>query len=179
MLAELYATGATREQMSEVMGVHKDTISSWCQRPDIQTLVTEISQQRANKIVRKIDSTIEGRLQNAEKLDTKELLDIRKELAPNRVEVDWNVKSKDAVEEVLAEFFGQMDQATSQAAAEDADPNIDSEESDPHDVLMEECHSCEGTGRHGKRDCAVCDGEGVYPHDCTAAQLAEGETTGP
>ena len=70
-LADLLAAGARRPEIAETFGVHVDTVSTWTGRADIQALVTERIRQRANRMVRSIDATIEGKLQHAEKLDRK------------------------------------------------------------------------------------------------------------
>lgn len=128
-LAELYADGASRAEMGEAMGVHEDTITTWTQRSDVQALVTELMQQRANKMKRRIDSVLEGRLEHhADQMDTDELLKIRREMAPQRIEIDHTTTQKDAVEELTKEFLGSIDQASAQAAAEEEDPGAAEEE---------------------------------------------------
>jgi hypothetical protein len=88
--AEVYAEGASREELATAFGIHKDTVTRWTKRPDVQAIVTELRQQKANRILRKVDSRIEGILENEEtlkNLDLKDLLAIKKEYTPQRIEV--------------------------------------------------------------------------------------------
>jgi hypothetical protein len=90
LFAELYSAGATRAQIGEVFGVHEDTVTRWTKRPDVQALVSDMRQQRANRILRKVEGAIEARLENEDslrKMDLKDLLAIKREFTPQRVEV--------------------------------------------------------------------------------------------
>ena len=90
LLAELYANGASRAEMADTFGVHEDTITRWTRRPDVQAIVSQLRQHRANRILRKVETRIEGLLENEEtmkKMDLKDLLAIKKEFTPQRVEV--------------------------------------------------------------------------------------------
>jgi phage portal protein BeeE len=101
-LADLLAAGARRPDIARAFGVHVDTISTWTGRADIQAMVTERIRQRANRMVRSIDATIEGKLQHAEKLDIKDLLDIRRALVPARMDIRDD-RDRDAALEELAQ----------------------------------------------------------------------------
>lgn len=101
-LADLLAAGARRPDIAEAFGVHIDTISTWTGRADIQAMVTERIRQRANRMVRSIDATIEGKLQHAEKLDIKDLLDIRRALVPARMDIRDDRDRDAALEEMAA-----------------------------------------------------------------------------
>lgn len=90
LLAQLYADGASRAEMADTFGVHEDTISRWTRRADVQALVTQLRQARANRILRKVETRIEGLLENEEtmkKMDLKDLLAIKRDFTPQRVEV--------------------------------------------------------------------------------------------
>lgn len=86
-LAELYVAGKTREEISDVLGGDKKTITRWMKDPRVMAMVTQLTRERTNRVTRKIDSIIESRLENAEKMDTETLLKIRKELTPRQIEV--------------------------------------------------------------------------------------------
>jgi len=88
--AELYARGMSRTDLAEHFGVSNSTITDWSKRKDIQALVTEINRGRANRIVRKLDSIIEERINDPNELrnmTVKDLMAIRKELVPQRMEI--------------------------------------------------------------------------------------------
>lgn len=97
----MLASGAQRPEIAHAFDVHVDTVSTWTGRADIQAMVTERIRQRANRLVRRIDATIEGKLQHAEKLDIKDLLDIRRALVPARLDVRDD-RDRDAALEELA-----------------------------------------------------------------------------
>lgn len=86
-LAEMYASGAKRQEMADVFGVHPDVVTRWVKQPRIQALITEKIRARSNRILRRIDSELEKRLEHPDKIDTKDMLAIRRELVPQRVEV--------------------------------------------------------------------------------------------
>ena len=88
--AELYAAGLKREELAEEFDVSKDSVSRWLRREDVQMAIAEVNRRRTNRIVRKIDSQIEARLGNDDQLknmDVKDLLAIRRELVPQKLEV--------------------------------------------------------------------------------------------
>jgi hypothetical protein len=82
-VAEAYVNGMSREEMADEFACHKDTITIWTRDPRVQAHVSRLAQERVNRITRKIDKEIEGRLQDAEEMDTEVLLKIRKEFLGN------------------------------------------------------------------------------------------------
>lgn len=87
---DLYVAGAKRADMADAFAVDVKTISTWTKRPDVQALISAKREQRANRILRKVESAIEARLESPEglsKLDFKDLLAIKREFTPKRVEV--------------------------------------------------------------------------------------------
>lgn len=87
IFAEMYAAGESRPDLAAFFGVHPDSITRWSKRADVQALVAEFNRQRSNRILRRIDSLIEKRIENADNLDLKDLLAIRKEMVPQRMEI--------------------------------------------------------------------------------------------
>lgn len=87
-VAELYLAGLTREQISNELSepdgppIHRDTISDWTQDPRVQVHISAGSRARENRIKRRIDKEIEGRITggNLDKIPIEVLLKIRKEL---------------------------------------------------------------------------------------------------
>lgn len=85
MVAELFAAGLSRQAMIDelesngVVVKDKDTISRWRKDARVKVHIQQITADRTIQISRKIDSIIEGRLSQAEKLDIRDLIAIRKE----------------------------------------------------------------------------------------------------
>lgn len=79
LAAALYVEGATREDMARELGVSPWTITQWRKDPRVRAQVSKLVEDRVMRIVGKTDHIIEGRLQDAGKMDTELLLRIRKE----------------------------------------------------------------------------------------------------
>jgi hypothetical protein len=79
LAAELFAAGATREEMSEALGISVWTVTQWRKDARVKAAVSRIAEDRVLRITSKIDSAIMGRLSHIEKLDIDTLLKIRKE----------------------------------------------------------------------------------------------------
>lgn len=95
-VAALYVEGKTRREMADHFNVHVDTITDWTQDIRVKAHAAKMSQERVNRITRRIDATIEGRLQEADKLDTETLLKIRKEFRDQVVKMDVGNADKNA-----------------------------------------------------------------------------------
>jgi transposase len=139
--AQLYAKGDyDREQLAAEFNVAPDTISRWLHRPDVQALVGQFTQERANRITRRIDSILEGRLEHAEKMDTELLLKIRKELVPDRSETTIKVDSAGAMEDLVAQLATNPELAVAllgQGAAATLDePEDPEDEPEPIDAVL-------------------------------------------
>jgi len=91
-IAELYLAGLTREDIAQALfeefpdhinqPPNLDTISHWTADPRVQVHITAGAKARVNRITRRIDRELEGRItgEGIKKLDTETLLRIRKEL---------------------------------------------------------------------------------------------------
>jgi hypothetical protein len=101
LVAEHFAAGASRQDMCDELGVKdKDTITRWRHDPRVKAIVSKINADRVIQISRKVDSIIEGRLSQADKLDTETLLKIRKEYggaAVSRKEANDDAVSAEAM----------------------------------------------------------------------------------
>lgn len=95
-VAEAYINGLGREEMADIFGVHKDTITDWTRDPRVQGHAARMAQERVTRITRKIDKVIEGRLQESEDLDTELLLKIRKEFLDRSLKVDLSKANETA-----------------------------------------------------------------------------------
>lgn len=79
LAAAYFVEGATREKMAAELGVSPWTITQWRKDPRVRAQVTKLVEDRVMRIVGKTDHIIEGRLQEAQNMDTELLLRIRKE----------------------------------------------------------------------------------------------------
>lgn len=107
VVAELYIDGKTNAEIAEAIGrgVHKDSITTYRRRPDVQQIIDRLSRERESLIKRKIDSTLLARLEHSDKMDTEILLRIRKEILPKRLEV----KNTDDRGSITDELFDAAD----------------------------------------------------------------------
>jgi predicted transcriptional regulator len=79
LAAAMFVEGSTRADMAAELGVSEWTITQWRKDPRVRAQVTKLVEDRVMRIVGKTDHIIEGRLQDAEKMETELLLRIRKE----------------------------------------------------------------------------------------------------
>ncbi len=79
LAAAMFVEGATRADMAGELGVSEWTITQWRKDPRVRAQVTKLVEDRVMRIVGKTDHIIEGRLQNAEDMETDLILRIRKE----------------------------------------------------------------------------------------------------
>lgn len=97
----MYAEGMVRKDLAKHFDVHMDTISTWAQRDDVRAMVARIVTDRTNRVLRRVDSRIEGILgAKADDLSLEELLKIRKEFLPDRRDINVNVNKEGALEEL-------------------------------------------------------------------------------
>jgi hypothetical protein len=76
----MFVAGLSRNQMCEELGISDPyTITRWRRDPRVKAHAQKLIEDRILQITRKVDSTIEARLENAANMTIKELLDIRKE----------------------------------------------------------------------------------------------------
>jgi predicted transcriptional regulator len=123
-VAELYAVGLSHKAIAEELGVHSDSVSNWVRDPRIQARVHRITLERIQRITRKVDESIEGRLAYVEKMDLKDLLDIRKEfvksLPQGKTETDASGAASEVAEAMdqdpaFAEELARLVEASSAA----------------------------------------------------------------
>ncbi len=80
LVAALFASGATRDEMCEQCDVSDPgTITRWRKDPRVKAEVRKLLHDRIMRISAKTDSVIEQRLQNAADMTVDELIKIRKE----------------------------------------------------------------------------------------------------
>jgi hypothetical protein len=109
-VAELLAAGLTNAQVAEALGdgTHPDTVKRWARHAKVQAHLSRIREERVNRVTRKIDSVIEGRLSDPNALrdmDMKDLVALRRELlgpAAQRVIVNRGADEAEAAAELFA-----------------------------------------------------------------------------
>lgn len=109
-LAELAAQGFTHQQIADGLadGTHKDTVRGWLRHPKVQAHLSRLREERVNRVTRKIDQVIEGRLSDPDELrgmDMKDLVALRRELlgpAASRVIVSRGADEAEATAELMA-----------------------------------------------------------------------------
>lgn len=112
-VAEMFASGATRAEIAAEYGVSKDTVSQWHKRPEVQAYISVVSQDRVGRILSRVDSELEKRLTNIDQMPTEDILRIRKELLPHRIEVSTgDVDEAKAAEELLEQHWRELEEGT-------------------------------------------------------------------
>lgn len=90
-VADLYVAGLTRQQIADNLGAGDvKTITRWVRDERTQKLIQAKTRDRANRILRTVDTALMAKLENPEerkKMPLKDLLDIRRTVAPTVVEV--------------------------------------------------------------------------------------------
>lgn len=86
-IAELAAAGMTQGQIGAALDPPADrkTVRGYLRDPVVATMLEKAIRERTNRITRAIDSTLEKKIEDPEqraKIPTRELLEIRRELAP-------------------------------------------------------------------------------------------------
>lgn len=79
-VAEAYITGASRDEMAEAFGCHKDTISDWIRDPRVQAHAGRFARERVLRIIRKTDMRLLNIMEDMDDLDAETTIKIRKEL---------------------------------------------------------------------------------------------------
>lgn len=108
-LAELAAAGLSHEEIAVGLadGTHKDTVRRWLRHPKVQAHLSRLREERVNRVTRKIDQVIEGRLSDPNALrsmDMKDLVALRRELlgpAAQRVVVSRGADEAEATAELM------------------------------------------------------------------------------
>lgn len=102
--AQAYAEGLNREQLAGMFGCSVESITNWSKRPEIQRRVSALNTERANRVLRAVDTALENRLRNVENLDIETLLKIRKEFAGDKLEITTKVDQNELAQELWAKL---------------------------------------------------------------------------
>ncbi len=132
-VAEAFVDGLSRQEMCELFGVKdKDTITRWRRDARVKTIAFKLIEDRVLQVTRRVDATIAQRLESADQLTTKELLEIRKEYLGGKLREqhekaddetmeqaqDWLSNNPDAIEQLDAILAGDVPSPVTAAARE-------------------------------------------------------------
>lgn len=133
-LAELVSRGTKRAEIAEAFDRHPDTISNWIHRPDVQALISQMNRERVNRIVSRVDAELEQRLERIGTMELEDVLKLRKEMVPHRVEVTERTEESEVIEELMNWFYTEIG----------AEPT---EEDEPDDTTAERAGGVRGPSR--------------------------------
>jgi hypothetical protein len=137
VVAEMFTDGSSNQEIADKINstvpnldrpVSRETIPTYRRHPDVEALIAKRRRERINLITSKIDSKIEGWLNNAKiHHDIETLLKIRKELMPERTREreDGDMSEDRLVEEMFdkayedPEFAERMKEAVDRVGDED------------------------------------------------------------
>jgi len=114
IVAEAMVNGKTNQEIADLLqhGTHKDSVTDYKKHPAVQAKAERLTKERFLQITGKIDSALLARLEHVDKMDTEELLKIRKEILPERIEVT----NKTDKASIIAELFDLLDKDPEKAA---------------------------------------------------------------
>jgi hypothetical protein len=101
LVAHMFVIGMGRQEMADELGVSTWTITQWRRHPAIKAVAAKLIEDRILSVTRKVDAEIEGRLQNASALTTKELLEIRKEFLGGALRMQTEQVDEDTVDAAM------------------------------------------------------------------------------
>lgn len=116
LVAGLYANGADNQTIANAINamypeqnVHKNTIIQYRRHPAVLATIRRLLDERHGRVIRQVDSKLEERLRNADKMDVKTLLEIRKTLAGEKHIIDDN-RPEDGERSMTEELFDLADE---------------------------------------------------------------------
>jgi transposase len=114
-VAEAYVSGMNRDEMAEHLECHKDSIAVWIKDPRVTAHASRFTLERIQRITRRIDSEVEGRLAHVSNWKLEDLLKVRKEYLERSLKVAE--ASAAGTAETTEELAEAMDQSPDLAAA--------------------------------------------------------------
>lgn len=122
-VAEAFVSGASRQDMCDLFNVKdKDTITRWRRDPRVKAVALKLVEDRVLQITRRVDAAIEGRLEYAEKMSVRELLDIRKEFLGGALRTQTEKADEATVTQAMEAMESNPDLADEIAKLVDATP---------------------------------------------------------
>lgn len=101
-VATLFVAGRSRKEMAEELDVGEDTIGRWRRDPRVKAHAMKLIEDRTIQITRRVDSAIEARLLNADKMSIRELIEIRKEFLAGTLRQQQERLDEGTVSEAMA-----------------------------------------------------------------------------
>lgn len=131
-VAELAAQGLNHQEIADGLmdGTHRDTVRGWLRHPKVQAHLSRMREERVNRVTRRIDQVIEGRLSDPDSLksmDIKDLVALRRELlgpAAHRVVVSRGADEAEATAELMGVLARNPELATALGAEGVADGHL-------------------------------------------------------
>jgi transposase-like protein len=112
-IAEMFVAGNTRQEIADAFGVQQlNTVTKWRRDPRVKAIAMKLIEDRVLEVTRKVDAVIAARLQNANEMTTKELLEIRKEFLGGALRQQHEKADDDTVHDAM----NWLDQNPEQAA---------------------------------------------------------------
>lgn len=108
-VAEAYVSGLSRDEMAEELNCHRDSIGTWIQDPRVQARAGRLTLERINRITRRVDSEMEGRLAHVKNWKLEDLLKVRKEYLERTMKIGVNMGA-DAAAKTTEDLSEAMDQ---------------------------------------------------------------------
>jgi hypothetical protein len=129
-LAELLADNVSKQDIADKMGVKdRGTIAEWAKRPEIQTRVSRLIEERSNRILTKTTEKIEGYLNSGSKISLENLLKIHREFAGQKLNIETGADAAKALQELFLQAHDDAELAAAMAKL-----GIDAREDEAADV---------------------------------------------
>lgn len=102
---ELLASGAKRQQVADAMNINKGTVTDWKRMPEVQQALARKIQERANAILRQVDTRIEKKLEQDDwKPSVETLLKIRSTFAGESINLNVSGDGAQALQDLMAQL---------------------------------------------------------------------------
>lgn len=83
LFAADYVEGMSLRELSNKYEIHRDTAFVWSNDPRVRAQAAKLAEDRIQRVTRRVDRELERRLEDADELEVKDLLAIRKEFLGN------------------------------------------------------------------------------------------------
>ena len=113
-VADCFVAGMTREEICEAVGI-KDpgTVTAWRKDPRVSNLVAQKLRDQTMKIVLKVDAEMMKRFREPENLTVKEMIEIRREYAGDKLRQQMEDVDENTINEAQ-KFFDENPDAAEQ-----------------------------------------------------------------
>ena len=112
-VGEAFAAGLSRRDMADMFEVKDlDTITRWRRDPRVKAVALKVIEDRVLQVTRKVDGVIAERLEHANEMTIRELLDIRREFLGGAL----RAQTEKADDETIAEAQDWLESHPEKAA---------------------------------------------------------------